>query len=118
MKFLCLGFLDEAEFSKVPEDQQAEILRVCLEQCIPFRATGKVVDEEMVHGSRAAKSIRPKNGRPTVTDGPFVETKEQIGAYFIIEADSFEEAIAVASLHPGALMGEEYGFGIEIRQIQ
>ena len=118
MKFLCLGYLDEATFNAVPEAQRVEILKTCFAQCIPFRATGKVVEEEGLHGSAAAKTIRPRNGRPTVTDGPFIDTKEQLGAFFVIEADSFDEAIAVASLHPGALMGEEYGFGIEVRQIQ
>jgi hypothetical protein len=115
MKFLCLGYLDEEAFSTVPEEERNALLKVCLEQCIPFRATGKVREEEMVLASSHAKSIRPKNGRPVVTDGPFIETKEQIGAFFIIEADSIEEAIEVVSLHPGALMGEQHGFGIEIR---
>jgi hypothetical protein len=118
MKFLCLGYLDEAKFDEVPEEKRAAILKECFAQCVPFRATGKVAIEEGLHASGGAKSIRPKNGRPTVTDGPFIDTKEQLGAFFVIEADSMEDAIAVASLHPGALMGEEYGFGIEVRPIQ
>lgn len=118
MKFLCLGYLNEAEFDAVPESEKAEILKTCFAQCIPFRATGKVVEEEGLHASSRARTIRPKNGKPTVTDGPFIDTKEQIGAFFVIEADNFDEAIAVASLHPAALMGEEYGFGIEVRPLQ
>jgi len=118
MKYLCLGYLDEAAFSRVPETEQAEIMKVCYSQCIPFRATGKVVEEEGLQGSGAAKSLRSRNGKTIVTDGPFIETKEQLGSFFIVEADTMEEAIAVASLHPAAMMGEEYGFGIEIRQIQ
>jgi hypothetical protein len=117
MKFLCLGYLDEAAFTAEPDERQAEILKVCFAQCIPFRATGKVVEEEGLLGSSTAKTIRPKNGKPTVTDGPFIDVKEQIGAFFVIEAESIEEAIEVASLHPGALMGEEFGFGIEVRAI-
>lgn len=53
-----------------------------------------------------------------MTDGPFLETKEQLGSFFVIEADSMEEAVEVASLHPAAIFGEEYGFGIEVRPIQ
>jgi hypothetical protein len=118
MKFLCLGYLDEATFDLVPDEKKSDILKACFAQCVPFRATGKVIEEEGLHAPSRAKCIRPKNGRPQVTDGPFLDTKEQLGSFFVIEADSMEEAIAVASLHPAALMGEEYGFGIEVRPIQ
>jgi hypothetical protein len=118
MKFLCLGYHNEASFDLLPKEQSLEIMKACYAQCLPFRATGKVVEEEGIQATGAAKSIRPVNGRPTVTDGPFIDTKEQIGAFFVIEADSIEEAIEVASLHPGAIFGEEYGFGIEIRPFQ
>lgn len=118
MKFLCLGYLDEKKFDSVPEEKKAEILKTCFAQCVPFRATGKVAEEEGLHATSTAKTIRPKNGRPTTTDGPFIDTKEQIGSFFVIEAETMDEAVAVASLHPAALMGEEYGFGIEVRQIQ
>ena len=117
MKYLCLGYLDEKAFDAIPESEQSEILKACYAQCVPFRATGKVLAEEGLQGTSTAKTIRPKNGRPSVTDGPFIETKEQLGAFFVVEADSIEEAIEVASLHPGALMGEQYGFGIEVRPI-
>ena len=118
MKFLCLGYLDEAKFDKLPDSEKAEILKTCFAQCVPFRATGKVVEEEGLQAPATAKTIRPRNGRPTVTDGPFIDTKEQLGSFFVIEAESMEAAIQVASLHPAALMGEDYGFGIEVRQIQ
>ena len=118
MKYLCLGYFDEATFAALPEEKQDEIMTACFAQCIPFRATGKVVEEEMLHASRTSKSIRTKNGHQTVTDGPFIETKEQLGAFFVVEADTMEEAVAVASLHPGAMYGEEYGFGIEVRAFQ
>ena len=118
MKFLCLGYLDDKTFDAVPDSKKSEILKACFAQCVPFRATGKVVMEEGLHATSAAKSIRPRNGRPTVTDGPFIETKEQLGSFFIVEAESINEAVQIASLHPAALMGEEYGFGIEVRPIQ
>ena len=52
-----------------------------------------------------------------VTDGPFAETKEQIGAFFIIEARDLDEAAEVASLHPAARLGENVGWAIEVRPI-
>ncbi len=118
MKFLCLGFLDMDRFDRAPEAVKDEILRACAAQCVPFRATGKVIEEEGLQRIGLAKSIRPRKGRPFVTDGPFMETKEQIGSFFVVEAESLDEAVAVASLHPAALYGEEYGFGIEVRPIE
>ena len=105
-------------FDTVPEAERNALLEACYAQCRPFRATGKVLEEEGLQHIRAARSIRPRSGKPHVTDGPFIETKEQLGSFFVVEADSIEEAVQVASLHPAALMGEEYGFGIEVRPIQ
>lgn len=118
MKFICLGYLDMETFDKAPEPVKAQVMEACYAQCIPFRATGKIsLEEGLVHTSQA-KSIRPRNGKPKVTDGPFIETKEQLGSVFIVEADSIEEAVEIASIHPAAMFGEEYGFGIEVRPVQ
>ena len=118
MKFLCLGYLNMEEFDAAPEGVKNEILTKCFAQVKPFRATGKVVVEEGLQHTSTSKSIRPRGGRPHVTDGPFIETKEQLGSFFVIDADSLDEAVEIASLHPAALFGEEYGFGIEVRPIQ
>jgi hypothetical protein len=118
VKFLCLGYLDMERFDAVPDNVKREVLDKCFEQCIPFRATGKVIEEEALEHTSKAKTIRLRNGKRSVTDGPFIETKEQVGSFFVVEAESIEEAVEVASLHPAALFGEEYGFGIEVRQIQ
>jgi hypothetical protein len=118
MKFLCLGYLDMEYFDSQPEDVKSAVLTECFKQCIPFRATGKIVAEEGLEHTRRARTIRPRKGRPVVTDGPFIETKEQLGSFFIVEAADIDEAVEIASLHPAALLGEEYGFGIEVRPIQ
>lgn len=118
MKFLCLGYLDMQAFDSAPDAEKEAILKECFDQCVPFRATGKVVEEEGLKHTSLAKTIRPRNGKPTVSDGPFIETKEQLGSFFIVEADCIEDAVAVASLHPAAIFGEKYGFGIEVRPIQ
>ncbi len=117
MRFLCLGYLDMSAFDAVPEEEKGEILRACFAQCVPFRETGKVLQEEGLVHARQAKTIRPRKGGPFVSDGPFVETKEQIGSFFVVEAEDIDEAVRIASLHPAALLGEEYGFGIEVRPI-
>ncbi len=118
MKFLCLGYLDIDNFDAAPEEEKSEILKACFAQCKDFRATGQVVEEEGLESPQIAKCIRSKNGRTTVTDGPFIETKEQLGSFFIIEAENIDDAVRVASLHPAAIFGEKYGFGIEVRPIQ
>ena len=117
MKFLCLGYFDPEAFGAIPKEDQDAIMTKCYAQCIPFRATGKVLEEEALKGISSAKCIRTRGGKRNVTDGPFIETKEQLGSFFVIEADSMEEAVEVAALHPGAIFGEEYGFGIEVRPI-
>ena len=118
MKFLCLGYLNMEQFDAAPESVKSEILAKCFAQVKPFRATGKVVEEEGLQHISTSQCIRTRASKKMVTDGPFIETKEQLGSFFVIEADSMEEAIEVASLHPGAMFGEEYGFGIEVRPIQ
>ena len=118
MNFLCLGYLDIQVFDRESDEVKSAVLKECFAQCVPFRATGKVVAEEGLESPIRAKSIRSRNGVPTVTDGPFIETKEQLGSYFIVEAADLDEAVEVASLHPAARFGEQYGFGIEVRPIQ
>jgi hypothetical protein len=117
MKFLCLGYLNVAEFDGQPDEVKNTVMKSCMEQCIPFRETGKILIETGLADVKTAKSIRPKRGQPSFTDGPFVETKEQLGSFFVVEAEDIDEAVKIASLHPAALLGEEYGFGIEVRQI-
>ena len=118
MKYLCLGYLDIDVFDRQPDSVKSEVMKACFAQCVPFRATGKIVEEEGLQSPKAAKCIRSRKGKPFVTDGPFIETKEQLGSFFIVEADSIDEAVAIASLHPAAIFGEEYGFGIEVRAFQ
>jgi hypothetical protein len=118
MKFLCLGYLNMQDFDNAPEDEKGEILKACFAQCAPFRATGKVTMEEGLQHTSDAVTIRPVDGKPTRTPGAFLNTAAQLGAFFIVEAENMEEAVAVASLHPASMFGEKYGFGIEIRPIQ
>ncbi len=118
MRFLCLGYLDAGRFDAVPQVEKEALLAECFAQCLPFRETGKVILEEGVGHFSDTKCIRPVGGLPVVTQGSFIPSEFQLGSVFIIEADSMEEAIEVASLHPAARLGEEYGFGIEIRPLQ
>ena len=118
MKFLCLGYLNADHFDSIPEAEREAVMSQCPAHCVTMRATKKVIAEAGLEQKHKAKSIRPRNGRPWVTDGPFIETKEQLGSFFIVEAADIDEAVEVASKHPAALLGEDYGFGIEVRPLQ
>ena len=118
MKYLCLAYYDAAKFDALSPDERKALVSQCPPLDAALRATGKV----HLHGSlglpTAGVAIRPKDGKATMTDGPFIETKEQIGGMFIIEAESLEEAVAIASKHPAATLGEAVGWGIEVRPVK
>ena len=82
-----------------------------------LRASGHLMMQASLGPVRETTNLRPRNGKVSITDGPFAETKEMVGGFFIIEAKDLNEAIRVASLHPAAHLGEEVGWGIEVRPI-
>lgn len=115
MKYLCLAYGDQQKvqaLSKAEFEALGPELRAHDEE---LRRTGQVVMTESLEWD--VTTIRPRNGKPVVSDGPFVETKEKIGGLFIIEAADLNEALRVASLHPAAHMGEDLGFAIEVRPL-
>jgi hypothetical protein len=117
MKFLCLGYYNEKQFDAMPKDDVDALVRKCRTHDEGLRNSGHLLMVASLAATRETTSVRPKNGVPSVTDGPFAETKEQIGAFFIIEAANLAEATRIASLHPAAQLGEDVGWGVEVRPI-
>lgn len=117
MKYLCLGYYDEKTFDAMSKTDVDALVSQCGAFDAALRKTGRVLLTASLGPSKASTSLRPKGGKVSVTDGPYAETKEQIGAFFLIEADSQEEAIRVASNHPAAHLGEAVGWGVEVRPI-
>jgi hypothetical protein len=117
MKFLCLGYYDEKKFDALPKADVDALVRKCQTHDEALRNSGHLMLVASLAPTRTTASVRPRNGQPSVTDGPFAETKEQIGAFFIIEARDLDEATRVASQHPAARLGEEVGWGVEVRPI-
>ena len=117
MKFLCLGYYDEKKFDALPKADVDALVRKCHTHDEALRNSGHLMLVASLAPTRTTASVRPRNGQPSVTDGPFAETKEQIGAFFIIEARDLDEATRVASQHPAARLGEEVGWGVEVRPI-
>ena len=78
---------------------------------------GVMLTGEGLHPPAVGARVSFADGKPKVTDGPFAEAKEMIGAFFLIEAKDRAEALAVAGLHPAAKLGEHVGWGVEVRGI-
>ena len=83
-----------------------------------LRATGAWVFAGGLHPSTSAAVVRADGDDVVMTDGPYAETKEQLGSYFLIEARDLNEAIQVASKHPAARINEHLGWGVEVRPIE
>ena len=105
MKYLCLVYLEKEKWSAVPD-------RECANCGQGFRDSGVLLAAEPLHPVETATTVRVRNGRVTVTDGPFAETKEQLGGYYLIEAPDLDAAISWAARCPGASHGT-----IEVRPV-
>lgn len=118
MKFLCLAYYDEKKFDAFPPAEMDALVNKCRPFDEELRQSGHLVLVASLASPKDATALRPKNGKPVVTDGPYAEAKEQIGAFFLIEAADREEAVRVASHHPAARLGEQLGWGIEVRPVE
>lgn len=118
MKYLCLAYYDERKFEALSKSELDALVGQCPAHDRALRQTGRMIAVASLQSSRSTTSLRPKNGKVSITDGPYAETKEQIGSFFIIEADDLDEAIRVASTQPAAHLGEHVGWGIEVRPIE
>ena len=117
MKFLCLAYYDTEKFAALPPDALQALVSQCPAHDAALRASGRLVMQASLGEPETARSILPKGGRPSFTDGPYAETKEQVGGFFIIDAENMEAALRIASLHPAARIGGEAGWGVEVRPI-
>ncbi|MES1198869.1 MAG: YciI family protein [Pseudomonadota bacterium] len=117
MKFLCLAYYDEKAFTEISPDAFQSIVSQCPAYDQKLRDTGKLVFSASLGPSSETTTLKPKNGKPKVIDGPFTEAKELVGGFFVIEARDIGEATDVASNHPAAHLGEQIGWAVEIRPI-
>jgi hypothetical protein len=105
MKFICLGYLDQSLWSGWSEEQQKKFITDCFAYDDFLRKNNHFTGGEALQGPECAKTIRGQNGKISVTDGPFAETKEQIGGIMILEAKDIGHAVELMSNHPSSLMG-------------
>ncbi len=117
MKYLCLAYYDPQKFAAMPPAAIKALVSQCPAHDAALRASGRLVMQASLGEPETARTILPQGGKPSFTDGPYAETKEQVGGFFIIDAENMDEALRIASLHPAALIGEEAGWCVEVRPI-
>jgi hypothetical protein len=113
MKYACFGYIDEKKFEAIPETELNAMMDECFAYDDELRKGGHFAGGEGLQSARNTTTLRYQNGKVTVTDGPFAETKEQVGGILFLEAKDLNEAIQLLSKHPGAKFGPW-----EIRPIQ
>lgn len=113
MKYLCLAYESEQTLNALSPSEWDALRRktlACLEE---LRQTGRLIAAEPLQSVRTATTVRVRNGRVSLTDGPFAETKETLGGFILIEARDLNEALQVAAKWPSARLGS-----IEVRPIE
>ncbi|HUH95374.1 MAG TPA: YciI family protein [Casimicrobiaceae bacterium] len=106
MKYLCLVYLDEKKLSEVPDSE-------CLAFGERIKASGHRLAAEALQGVHTATTVRVRNGKVSMTDGPFAETKEQLAGFYLVDAKNLDEAVELASKIPPARLGS-----IEVRPVR
>lgn len=112
MKYLCLIYSDETQWPKLPKADTDKMIGEYLDFGDAIKQSGHYIGGNRLQPTHAATTVRIRNGKLSTTDGPFAETKEQLGGYYLIEAKDLNDAILVASRIPGARVGS-----IEVRPI-
>ena len=105
MKFVCLGYIAPKKFETLPESKRNEMLDACFAYDDVLRNGGHFAGGEALLPADAAKTLWWKNGKVLLTDGPYAETKEQIGGILLLEARDLNHAVELMSKHPGVQYG-------------
>src|SRR5437870_12808593 len=114
MKYICLGYIEPGKFENMSESERNTMLDECFSYNDELRKNGHLVAEEPLQPANTAVTVYWKNGKVAVTDGPYAETKEQLGGIQVLEARDLNHAIQLISQLPGF----KYGLGlIEIRPV-
>ena len=113
MKYICLGYMDPKKWETMSESEQNAMMDECFAYDDVLRKKGHFVGGEALQSARNATTLRWKNGMMSITDGPYAETKEQLGGILVLEAKDLNHAIQLMSQHPGVKAGP-----FEIRQVE
>lgn len=105
MKFICLGYADESKFESLSKEEMDAAIEECFAYDDELRRGGHFAGGEALQTAKNAVTLRMRGKKVEVTDGPYAETKEQLGGILILEAKDLNEAIALMSKHPGVKFG-------------
>ena len=105
MKYLCLCYDEEEKLKAMPRNEWDAIVREVYAYNEELQRKGHLIAAQALQSVQTAKTVRVRSGTASTTDGPFAETKEQLGGFFLIEAKDFDEAVALASRLVGARLG-------------
>jgi len=113
MKYICFGYYDKAKFDAMPDNERNAMFDTCFEYDDHLRANGHYVGGEALQPPETALTLYWKNDRVATTDGPYAETKEQLGGILLLEARDMNHAVQLMSQHPALT----YGNLFEIRPV-
>jgi hypothetical protein len=113
MQYMLLVHHNEEDFGKFSEVKQQQMLAESVQLTHQLHDNGQYVSASPLHQAATAAIVRVRDGKPTVSDGPFAETKEQLAGYFLIDARDLNEAIGIATRVPGARIGT-----VEVRPVK
>ncbi len=112
MQYLCLIYDNEKVWADMPEAESGKLFGEYMQFTADIKKSGHYIGGEALQPVSPATTVRVRDGKTTTTDGPFAETREQLGGYYLIEAKDLDEATAIAARIPSARIGS-----IEIRPI-
>ena len=112
MKYMLLIYHDEQAFDRITEDERQETYAEYRQLIEELKSSGKYLFGDQLQPTATAQSVRVRDGKQLITDGPFAETREQVGGFFMIEASDADEAKRIAARIPSARTGT-----IEVRPV-
>jgi len=113
MKYICLGYYDPGKVENMSESERNAMFDECFSYDDELRRNGHFAAGEALEPDNTAMTVSWKNGKVAVTDGPYAETKEQLGGILVLEARDLNQAIQLMSQHPAV----KYGSSFEIRPV-
>ena len=112
MRYMMLCYDDAKHWERVGEGARQEAMKEAVSLTHELHAKGQYILASPLQPPATAVSVRVREGKPLVTDGPFAETREHLGGFYLINADNLDDALAIAARHPGARTGT-----VEVRPI-
>lgn len=113
MKYLCLVYVEEKILNAMLQNERIACSNESMAYCDGLQKQGQLIAASPLHPVDTATTVRVRDGKTTTTDGPFAETKEQLGGYLLIDVRDLNDAVRIASKFPAAQFGS-----IEVRPIK